>query len=87
MENSNENLQTEGHKHEAPTNLPPGWTLPNPDEIPLPTYWPVVLGVGIVLMAFGVVTTFLVSLIGLILFLIALFGWLGDIQNEQRTHH
>ncbi len=65
--------------------LRPGWSVPR-DHLPRPTYWPVVMALGITFMCFGVVTTFIISAVGLILFIISTVGWIGDIRNEQREH-
>lgn len=74
------------HGHPAPA-LKQGWVLPKPEHIPAPTYWPVVMAAGITLLAFGVVTSLIVSGVGVFLFIIALVGWIGDIRNEQRENH
>jgi hypothetical protein len=64
--------------------LPPGWSRPLPDTLPEPTYWPAALALGITLFAWGLVTTFIISGAGLILAVLALSGWIGDIRHEQR---
>ena len=71
--------------HGKPFRLKPGWSVPE-DIVPSPTYWPVVMALGITLIAFGIVTTLLITLIGGILIAISLVGWMGDIQDEQRKH-
>ncbi len=77
-----EKEQNAGQVAPAPT-LRPGWhTLP-PEPLPRPTYWPAVMALGIVFCLWGIVTTFLVSGIGLILFVIALSGWIGDMLHED----
>jgi hypothetical protein len=63
----------------------PGWhavTEPLPD----PTYWPVVMALGIVFLAWGLISTILLSGVGLLLFVLALAGWIGDLRHEQREH-
>ena len=64
--------------------LPTGWSRPLPAELPEPTYWPAVMALGIVLFAWGFVTTFLITGIGLILVIMAFRGWIGDIRHEQQ---
>jgi hypothetical protein len=73
------------HKVE-PVQLKEGWVLPKPEHIPAPTYWPVVMAAGITFLAFGVVTSLIVSAVGAFLFILALVGWIGDIRNEQKEH-
>jgi hypothetical protein len=73
---------------DAPALAPqirPGWhavTEPLPD----PTYWPAVMALGIVFLAWGLISTLLVSGVGLLLFVLALAGWIGDLRHEQREH-
>ncbi len=69
--------------HEHAGELPPGWTRPRPEHVPRPTYWPSVMGVGITMLGWGFITTPLISLAGLLLFVIALAGWTGEIRHEQ----
>ncbi len=64
----------------------PGWSTPKPKVIPHPTYWPIVMALGITFFAWGALTTFIISILGLILFGIALAGWIGDIRHEDGSH-
>lgn len=59
------------------------WGTPKPEVVPPPTYWPAVMAAGITFMLAGVVTTLIVSGVGLIVFAVALAGWIGDIRHEQ----
>lgn len=64
--------------------LKPGWSRPKPKTLPRPTYWPVVMALGIIFIAWGVVTTWIIASVGAVLFVISLAGWIGEIRNEQR---
>jgi hypothetical protein len=64
------------------SKMRPGWHTPHPETLPRPTYWPVVMALGITFMAFGVVTTLIISGVGFILFALALARWIGDILHE-----
>jgi hypothetical protein len=68
------------------TNLPDTnsewWMLPV-EELPHPTYWPITMSLGIVFAFWGIVTSFIISGVGIILFIIALIGWLGDLRNAE----
>ncbi len=66
--------------------IPPGWTAPQPAHLSEPTYWPVVMALGITLLLWGIVTSFLISLVGLALFGLSLAGWIGDILHENKGH-
>jgi hypothetical protein len=50
-----------------------------------PTYWPVVMAAGITLVMWGIATTFLLSGIGLLLFALALAGWVGDLLSDGKA--
>jgi hypothetical protein len=63
-----------------------GWSRPLPEELPRPTYWPVVMAMGITFLAWGLVTSVLVSGVGLVLFAMALAGWIGEIRHEHGQH-
>ncbi len=51
-------------------------------HLPHPSVWPVVCGVGITLLAFGVVTRVLFSLAGLLVLAWALAGWIGELRHD-----
>jgi hypothetical protein len=59
----------------------PDWERLPPAHLPRPTYWPVVLAFGIVLLAWGVVTTLAITVIGLVLFALGLGGWIGELRH------
>jgi len=60
-----------------------GWIVPRPETLPAPTYWPVVLALGTIMSLWGLVSSWLLSGVGLLLFAIALGGWIGDIRHEE----
>jgi hypothetical protein len=57
--------------------LPPGVHLPHP------SIWPMVLGAGITLLLFGVVTSYAFIAIGVLLILGAVGGWIGDLLHAD----
>jgi hypothetical protein len=70
--------------HEIPHIEPdPGWNLPRPAHLPHPTYWPAVLAMGIVFFAWGLVTNPVVTVVGLVVFFVALIGWIGDMRHDS----
>jgi hypothetical protein len=72
----------DGHDHAAPATQPrPGWQMLAHEPLPRPTYWPAVLALGIVFLAWGIVTSFLISAVGGILLVIALVGWIGELRH------
>jgi hypothetical protein len=60
-----------------------GWLLPKPATLPQPSYWPAALALGIIFLLWGVVTTYVVSAIGLVVSAVALAGWIGALRHGQ----
>jgi hypothetical protein len=53
-----------------------------PEILPKPTYWPFFLALGIVFLGWGLLTTWLISVAGLIILITALSGWLNILRHE-----
>jgi|SwirhisoilCB2_FD_contig_31_4999725_length_303_multi_3_in_0_out_0_1 hypothetical protein len=67
------------------TPLRPGWHRAPPEHLPRPTYWPVVMALGIAFTGWGLISTPLLSVVGLLLFGLALAGWIGEMWDEHRA--
>ena len=56
-------------------------------EMPAPTFWPMVLAFGLALLLGGLVTNFVVSLVGLVIAIRSAIGWWRDVipleKHEQ----
>ena len=63
----------------SPTH--PDWEPLPAAHLPRPTYWPVVLAASVVFLAWGIVTTLAISIIGLALLALALGGWIGELRH------
>jgi hypothetical protein len=63
--------------------LRPGWVRPTVETLPRPTYWPVALAFGVVFALGGIVTAYVVSLVGVLLIAIAIAGWIGELRHEH----
>ena len=50
-------------------------------HMPSPSFWPIVLAFGMALIATGVVSTFIVSIVGVVVLLIAIAGWSMENRN------
>lgn len=61
-----------------------GWQEPLPETLPKPTVWPVVLALGACLLAGGIVTSWIVSGAGFILFVIGCGGWIAEMRHQPR---
>ncbi|MEP6751105.1 MAG: hypothetical protein ABJB86_25440 [Bacteroidota bacterium] len=53
-----------------------------PHKLPAPTYWPFFMAVGLSFGAWGLLTTWLISVMGLIVFTISLIGWINILRHE-----
>lgn len=53
-----------------------------PEHLPKPTYWPFFLALGLMFAGWGLLSNWLFSIIGLIVFGISLFGWINNLRNE-----
>jgi hypothetical protein len=61
-----------------------GWNIPKPASIPPPTYWPFVLSLGATLMGLGILTSHIISATGIVLFILAIIKWVGELSREDR---
>lgn len=62
-----------------------GWNSPQPESLPRPTAWPLVLALGASLIAWGIVTSWIISVIGLVLFGIGAGGWVAEMRYDQKS--
>ena len=73
-------------EREATVNVydtPPGWRTVEEIHLPNPTYWPAVLALAITFIAWGILTSLWITLVGFILFALAIGGWIGDLLHEH----
>lgn len=57
-------------------------------HMPSPSYWPIVLALGMTLVAIGVVASIVISLVGLIVILVAIAGWAWENRSAtQEVYH
>jgi hypothetical protein len=73
-----------GFSRENEERNPAGWNTPKPANIPSPTYWPFVLSLGATLMGLGVLTSNIISATGIVLFILAIIKWIGELSSEDR---
>ncbi len=87
-------IEIAGTKEQAATELQPGaappeaagdWSIPRPDILPRPTYAPAGLAFGAVFLLWGILTSYIVSIVGLVIFIISLAAWIGEILHERGT--
>jgi len=53
-----------------------------PEKLPGPTYWPFFLAFGVTFMFWGLLTTWIISATGFLVFCIALIGWINILRHE-----
>jgi hypothetical protein len=56
---------------------------PLPYKLPAPTSWPATMALGVTAITFGIVTSPIMSVFGLILFSASAWGWFEDLRNDQ----
>jgi heme/copper-type cytochrome/quinol oxidase subunit 3 len=66
---------------------PPQDGPPESVEVPRPTAWPLVMSVGVVLLALGVATMLAFSVAGAVLLLIGLAGWIREMLSARGHVH
>jgi hypothetical protein len=54
------------------------------DHLPGPSFWPVVLAFGVAMSLVGTITKYAVLIIGLIIVVVALAGWIRSARKEYR---
>jgi hypothetical protein len=59
-----------------------GWSLPEPARLPVPTFAPAVMAFGIVVFAMGLATVWYVCVVGSLVFAIAAWRWVSELQGE-----
>jgi heme/copper-type cytochrome/quinol oxidase subunit 1 len=64
--------------------VPTGWTAYPPERLPAPTGAPALFAFGVTLLAWGVVSSFVVSIIGAAVLLVSLLHWIGEIAHDAK---
>ena len=60
------------------------WERARPEISPKPTYWPFFLAMGLAFIFWGILTTWIILLAGLLIFVIALTGWINILRHEGK---
>jgi hypothetical protein len=75
-------MATENSKP-APTESQSEWTVLPPTKLPEPTVWPAMLALAITFLVWGLVTSLIITGVGLTLFAVSIAGWISDIRHER----
>jgi hypothetical protein len=62
----------------------PGWEPLPPETLPRPTYFPAGLAMGTTFIFWGLISSIVVLLVGVSLFIAALAGWITEIRHERK---
>ncbi len=65
-------------------DLPEGWSLPEPQHMPRPTWAPAEVSFGATFMLWGIVTSIFITAVGTVVFIWGIARWIGDIRNERK---
>jgi len=76
-------MSTDKPSTNTPVSLRPGWNRPQPEKLPESTAWPAALALAVTLLLWGLVSSLIISGVGLVLFIAALAGWISDIRHER----
>lgn len=61
--------------------------LPEGIHMPLPSFWPITLAFSVLLVITGVITSWLVSLVGAILLIASITGWALENRTDEEGAH
>jgi cytochrome c oxidase subunit 1 len=56
-------------------------------HLPAPSFWPIVLAFSLALIAIGVVSSLIVSIVGLVLLLVSIAGWTMENRAAGQEAH
>ena len=75
------------NEQSQPSNaVPPGWQVLLIEPLPRPTYFPAGLAMGVAFLFWGLITTWVVLLVGVALFIASLAGWITEIRHGYKSH-
>jgi len=66
--------------------VPSGWQQLPETPLPRPTYFPAGVAMGATFLFWGLITTWVVLLVGVALFTAALAGWINELRHEYKSH-
>jgi hypothetical protein len=63
-------------------NTGAGIVKARPEKLPEPSYWPFFMALGLAFAGWGLLSTWLISVGGLIIFVIAMSRWINRLRHE-----
>lgn len=67
-----------------PLPLRSDWNVVQPEPLPRPTYCPAGMALGAALVFWGIITSWVILLVGIGLFSVMLAGWIAAICHERK---
>lgn len=64
----------------------PGWVHLPDEHLPRPNYFPSGMAMGTTFIFWGLITSYVVILIGVGLFIASFAGWITEIRHERTKH-
>jgi hypothetical protein len=62
--------------------VPPGWRILPKARLPRPTYWPPAMAAAFMFILWGIVTSWILTITGVVLLIFSIMGWTGDLIDE-----
>lgn len=62
------------------------WQQPRDMLVPRPTAWPLLTAFGITFILLGLITVWLVLVVGVIMFATSIVGWMGEMLRDGERH-
>jgi hypothetical protein len=62
----------------------PNWAPLPAESLPRPTYFPAGLAMGVTFLFWGLISSLVIFLVGLVLFAASLAGWITEIRYERK---
>ena len=60
-----------------------GYSVPLPAVVPRATFWPAAAALAVMLVAWGLVTSPVILVVGGVLLVTSIAGWIGEIRHER----
>ncbi|HWA86056.1 MAG TPA: hypothetical protein VG710_07545 [Opitutus sp.] len=70
----------------AATPVPENWTRLGKEHLPPATFWPAGFALGITFVFWGLITSWVVLVVGLVMFAGCLAGWISELRHERKVH-
>jgi hypothetical protein len=73
------------NQEQPTTPASPQWEELPHEHLPRPTYFPAGLAMGTTFIFWGLITSLVIFLVGLALFIASLAGWIAELYHERKS--